>query len=457
MFLSQESWDSTLKVGASAPSNDTTEKVVTAKSDLTMVTMKLLLILLASVFPSAQGLRFGPSPVSVDSVVLIVNRPATLTCHYVKYRTESIREIDWFVAYSGFRTKIFHLSVTSGTKEKSVYPFIQTDDVSADHEHLTVTLTEFRDSNMTFGCEVTSVRDNGYGKLRHYKKLGESIVSVVNSRDHELLIKKRDGEQNSHLSVAAPGEDVTVACVSRGAIPSPKLSLVVQGRNFTEILGGRVDAAHIEGKQATLIGKLTDVAEELFKDGYLTIECLAHYDDFLFDKKELSLAREEPDVVRHNGNPYGYNPAAHGYDANRRDDAYYSNRYNSGLRQGREGYSYDDDDDQYDPSRRVHQPQEQDFFAGYVLLKADSVDSNFATLIGELPYDVETALNRNYGRINQLRAEETRVKLSTVKVLNLMGNMGYKVVAASDRAEQGYAWTMERRMTTNPNDAIDEF
>jgi hypothetical protein len=30
-----------------------------------------------------------------------------LTCNYVKYRTEAVREISWYVGYSGFSTKIF--------------------------------------------------------------------------------------------------------------------------------------------------------------------------------------------------------------------------------------------------------------------------------------------------------------------------------------------------------------
>ncbi len=32
--------------------------------------------------------------------------------------------------------------------------------------------------------------------------------------------------------------------------------------------------------------------------GHLRIECLAHYDEYLFDKKELALVREEPQHSR---------------------------------------------------------------------------------------------------------------------------------------------------------------
>ena len=115
---------------------------------------------------------------------IIVGRPARLKCNYVKYRTESVRQIKWFAGYksssgSSFSSKIFDFAVTTGKKEKTDLAFIRVDEASATEEELTVTLLEFRDPNMTFKCEVEVVRDNGYGKLRHSKKLGESPIRSV--------------------------------------------------------------------------------------------------------------------------------------------------------------------------------------------------------------------------------------------------------------------------------------
>ena len=75
----------------------------------------LLLLSLAQLFSLGHGLRFAHHPVSVDSEVLIVGRPARLTCNFVKYRTESVREITWYLGYSGFNSKIFHYAVTTGS------------------------------------------------------------------------------------------------------------------------------------------------------------------------------------------------------------------------------------------------------------------------------------------------------------------------------------------------------
>lgn len=103
-----------------------------------------LLAFLAASPPSAAALKFGPTPVSVDTEVLIVGRPARLTCNFVKYRTETVREVDWFVAYSGFRAKVFHFSPTTGAREGSQYPFVRTDEAAATDSELTLTITDFR-------------------------------------------------------------------------------------------------------------------------------------------------------------------------------------------------------------------------------------------------------------------------------------------------------------------------
>ena len=121
----------------------------------------------------------------------------------------------------------------------------------------------------------------------------------------------------------------------RGSVPPPKLSLMIQGRNVTEIYGGSVVEAHVGGgtksdyavqvrcntitfnyrnvsrRGLPFQGRLVEVAEELFEDGYVRVQCLAHYDDYLFDKKELALAREEPQHSRRQLTPgYSGYPAA---------------------------------------------------------------------------------------------------------------------------------------------------
>jgi hypothetical protein len=73
--------------------------------------MMIKFILVLSLFLTIQdggveALRFAPSPITVDTEVILINRPATLTCNYVKFKTESVREITWYAAYEGFRSKV---------------------------------------------------------------------------------------------------------------------------------------------------------------------------------------------------------------------------------------------------------------------------------------------------------------------------------------------------------------
>jgi len=57
---------------------------------------------------------------------------------------------------------------------------------------------------MTVRCEVETLGDNGYGKLRHNKKLGETIVKCINN-SHWFLNHGSDVPHN------LAGEDLTFA------------------------------------------------------------------------------------------------------------------------------------------------------------------------------------------------------------------------------------------------------
>ena len=82
----------------------------------------------------------------LESQAIIVGRPARLKCNYVKYRTESVRHINWFVGYDTISLKIFDFAVTTGRKESPPLAFITVDEASATEDELTITLTEFREA-----------------------------------------------------------------------------------------------------------------------------------------------------------------------------------------------------------------------------------------------------------------------------------------------------------------------
>ena len=68
--------------------------------------MKQVIFIFCTLVAFATALRFSNDPITVDTDVILVNQPAKLTCNYVKFRTETVREISWFIAYSGFRSKV---------------------------------------------------------------------------------------------------------------------------------------------------------------------------------------------------------------------------------------------------------------------------------------------------------------------------------------------------------------
>ncbi len=435
---------------------------------------------------TATALRFGHNPVTVDTVVLMAGRPSRLKCNYVKYRTESVREIKWYAGYTGFKSKIFEYSITTGKKVPTALSFIKVDEASATEDELTVTLTEFRDPTMTVGCEVEVVRDNGYGKLRHSKKLGESPINAVNGQDLELAIVKEDADRGLY---ATPGETLTVACVARGASPAPRLSFVVEGRNLTEMDGANVreiDAsALLSGSSApsrysssgggvsddkAIRATILELRDELFRGRFLTIECLAHFDDFLAAKKELALEKKEStttsDRYSSSGRPAsGYTD----YGDTRRSDygSTYDGRYGGGSGEDRGAARSSHGDRRgrvndfssspshgggFDPARHHHPGIAYDFYSGYLLMVADNVSPStdtstaYVNLFGDLPYEAEEKLQReHYGRVNNIGEDRVRIKMSPVKVLNMLGEFGYRVVSASKAGSDGYLWTLEKR------------
>ena len=53
------------------------------------------------------ALRFDINdPITVDTDVILVGKPAILKCNYMKFRTENVREISWYIAYDGFKSKV---------------------------------------------------------------------------------------------------------------------------------------------------------------------------------------------------------------------------------------------------------------------------------------------------------------------------------------------------------------
>ena len=82
----------------------------------------------------------------------------------------------------------------------------------------------------------------------------------------------------------------------------------IVGENLGNVYTGSLrEETSPDGNKLELIGRIEAVAPTLFKDGYLTVECLAHYDDYLFGKKEISLKQTENKYKSGNSGSYNAN------------------------------------------------------------------------------------------------------------------------------------------------------
>ena len=68
---------------------------------------KLIVFLLVAIL-SVDGLRFKQPAITASSDFLMVNVPARLTCNYLKYVSEKVREITWYAGYNGMEQKVLY-------------------------------------------------------------------------------------------------------------------------------------------------------------------------------------------------------------------------------------------------------------------------------------------------------------------------------------------------------------
>merc|ERR1719331_1841266 len=468
--------------------------------------MKLLQLLQNLLIFSILGtqclaLRFSHVPITVDSDVILVNKPAELTCNYVKFRTETVREINWFITYQGFSAKVFTYHVSTGKKINSIYSHIKTMDHTATESKLTIILPEFRGTPINVKCEVEVLRDNGYGKLSSSKKEAEIPIVVVDSTNHQMSLKKgawnnnnRAGQLNQYqVSLNQP---LIVSCASMNVNPSPNLTLTLNGRPWEEIshsasVQDTSPNSYSSSSSSTKVveGRVNTVIDSMFTSNQvLDIECKATYDDFLFEKKQLRLTKAGQDTSRYGGSN-GYN-SVYG-DQNQNN--YVQRPGGSGRRPvyqpggqrpavtsvGRNGRLIHHSDeghdadiihnrllDLLDPAKHMHPGIPYDFYNGYILMVAKNVDvdddndvntgSSYSRgnqqvrtatthLYGQLPQEVVTDLQRNYGRFQKISSEKYKIQMNPVDVLNLLGNHGFRVNGFTAEADQKMVWTLEQK------------
>jgi len=446
------------------------------------------------------ALRFSHVPITVDSDVILVNKPAELTCNYVKFRTETVREINWFISYQGFSAKVFTYHVSTGKKINSIYSHIKTMDNTATENKLTIILPEFRGTPINVKCEVEVLRDNGYGKLSSSKKEAEIPIVVVDNTNHQMSLKKgawndnnRAGQVNQYqVSLNQP---LIVSCASLNVNPSPNLTLTLNGRPWEEISHSASvqDASpnSYSSSSSTKVveGRINTVIDSMFTSNQvLDIECKATYDDFLFEKKQLRLTKvgQTQDSSRYgsgdnsvygdqNQNNNVQRPGGSGrrpvYQAAGQRPAVTSVGRNGRLiHHSDEGHDADVIHnrllDLLDPQKHMHPGIPYDFYNGYILMVAKNVDidddddvntgSSYSRgnqqvqtasthLYGKLPQEVFTDLQRNYGRFQKVSSEKYKIQMNPVDVLNLLGNHGFRVNGFTAEADQKMVWTLEQK------------
>jgi hypothetical protein len=369
-------------------------------------------------------------------------------------------------------------------------------DNTATESKLTIILPEFRGTPINVKCEVEVLRDNGYGKLSSSKKEAEIPIVVVDSTNHQMSLKKGTWNNNNQAGQlnqyqVSLNQPLIVSCASLNVNPSPNLTLTLNGRPWEEIshsasVQDTSPNSYSSSSSSTKVveGRVNTVIDSMFTSNQvLDIECKATYDDFLFEKKQLRLTKDGQDTSRYGGSN-GYN-SVYG-DQNQNN---YVQRpggsgrrpvYQPGVQRpvGRNGRIIQHSDeghdadiihnrllDLLDPAKHMHPGIPYDFYNGYILMVAKNVDvddddvntgSSYSRgnqqvrtatthLYGQLPQEVVTDLQRNYGRFQKISSEKYKIQMNPVDVLNLLGNHGFRVNGFTAEADQKMVWTLEQK------------
>ena len=75
-------------------------------SSISKIAVILFLVIYNEKLGGVEGLRMKQPSVTSSSDVLMVGVPARLTCNYIKYQSERIREITWYAGYNGMSRKV---------------------------------------------------------------------------------------------------------------------------------------------------------------------------------------------------------------------------------------------------------------------------------------------------------------------------------------------------------------
>ena len=78
----------------------------TKTADNSALTLLLFVAIIAANNEIVQALRMKDPAITSSSDILMVGVPARLTCNYIKYQSERVREITWYAGYNGMSRKV---------------------------------------------------------------------------------------------------------------------------------------------------------------------------------------------------------------------------------------------------------------------------------------------------------------------------------------------------------------
>eukprot|EP00088_Acartia_fossae_P041603 TRINITY_DN4350_c0_g1_i1.p1 TRINITY_DN4350_c0_g1~~TRINITY_DN4350_c0_g1_i1.p1 ORF type:complete len:368 (-),score=49.25 TRINITY_DN4350_c0_g1_i1:373-1476(-) len=343
----------------------------------------------------SSGVKFPrQNGVTISGDAFRVGEYVSASCNFIKFKQENIHKVEWSINYDQVSTNAFTSFFQNGNKESVPSSYFTVDEHSSGEKVVRIRLNDDREDEITICCKVESVRDSGYGMLKRFNKEKCSSVPVQSERRVQANVTMSVDHDLKRV-----GEPITFTC-EVDQIRDDDLSLAV----FINSL--QVETKQLKRYQDRRLQSSFTITEDVFYEGQgekFHMDCVLMQGDYEIARDTTAVKRDRSSAI---------NPS-----------------YLQDPVQARKGRVHAGPSS---PGDLLDVP-----YHSYLILEEASTQGTVVK--GDLPIDIQDS-------IRAIRSLDSRFESSedVVKVLNILGYNGYRVVGMGNNMLNRQTWTLER-------------
>merc|ERR1719167_1367620 len=316
-------------------------------------------------------------------------------------KQEHLYGIFWSVKYPGVKTNILEINA-NGEKTIHTNSLVQVDEEKSEEKVVNLRILDGQEERIAVCCEVKVLKDSGYGSMKPLRKEKCEDLTVSTVGEEPLSVELK----TSHTQVVI-GDILGIVCKSS----NPAADLLIRV-NSEEINVLKRDD-EVEARVNILEEHFTPVRRSI---GYrpqgnnivtngIIVECLGKYGSHIAANSSTMIQRSLSQ---------GSSPSNSGSHVERNSRTYWNER---GKGQNHELSSHN-----------------------YMLVESSRFNQG-SVIKGEIDEDILENISF------PTKTAENRIETSddVVRVLNILGSHGYRVVGVGNSMDNRMVWTIERK------------